>query len=194
MNQAQVKLIPQLPLPNNFYSSMNFGSYMPSFAQKCELLDDSERLQILSFLNPYLASYYQNTSNKMIELPFNASTDFAMHPRLNEVSSSLLKSSCCGDHQEHSTEVKSLNSYIKDSEHYVSSNTKLTSDVISSEGNKFDENPPSKEDLYNLSTLIQNTTPDFQNIFSGDMDSYLDECYLTKNSVYISKTISGFNW
>ena len=53
---------------------------------------------------------------------------------------------------------------------------------------------PTKEDLYKLSTIIQNTNSDFENINSSELKSGVDTFKLTKDGLYISKNLYGFNW
>jgi len=53
---------------------------------------------------------------------------------------------------------------------------------------------PSKEDLYKLSTLIQNTNSDFQNLTSYELLYGVEKYQLTNTGLYISKNLCGFNW
>jgi len=53
---------------------------------------------------------------------------------------------------------------------------------------------PSKDDLYKLSTLIQNTNPGFENLVLEEMKNQVDICELTSTGLYISKILSGFDW
>lgn len=53
---------------------------------------------------------------------------------------------------------------------------------------------PTKEDLYKLSTLIQDTNSEFDNFRSGEIAKNVDHCYITKTGLFISKNLNGFNW
>jgi hypothetical protein len=53
---------------------------------------------------------------------------------------------------------------------------------------------PTKDDLYKLSILIQDTNYDFDIYKTGHLQVNVDTCYLTSNGLYVSKNISGFNW
>lgn len=55
-------------------------------------------------------------------------------------------------------------------------------------------NVPTKEALYQLSTIIQNTDSEFQNYNSSELRNFVDHYMLTASGLYISKMINGFNW
>lgn len=52
---------------------------------------------------------------------------------------------------------------------------------------------PSKQDLYKLSTLIQNTNSDFDNLNSDELKS-VDSFYMTESGLMIKKNLNGFLW
>ena len=73
--------------------------------------------------------------------------------------------------------------------------TKDFSEVSSCDEQHINESKvPTKQHLYQLSTMIQNTTPTFENFITGDIKSFVDECTIKDGSLYISKNINGFNW
>lgn len=57
-----------------------------------------------------------------------------------------------------------------------------------------DSKVPSKQHLYRLSTMIQNTTPTYENFIAGDVKAFVDECKIVNGSLFISKNINGFEW
>jgi len=112
--------------------------------------------------------------------------------QLNQVSYALNENF---KHQEVTSEIQNPNINFE-----TKINAKVTSTKDISETSSCDDNHcndtrvPTKEHLYQLSTLIQNTNPEFENFLTGDVGAYVDHWEVTPTGLHVSKTIAGFDW
>jgi hypothetical protein len=190
----QLKLVPQLPIPINYNSIWTIGEIKSTFDPNFKLFEEEERQLIKSFICPTTNVAFSEKNNTTSEGQININSNFPSRVNLNEVALVYLRANNTQDHREQTAEVQSDISIDKDLSSTNFDNFKSFPSTESDCANTDKEKVPSKEDLYNLSVMIQNTNPDFQNILSSDLKSYLDECTLTRDGLYVSKVICGFDW
>lgn len=68
------------------------------------------------------------------------------------------------------------------------------SDLSVQEARDLSARVPSKEELYQLSNIIQNTNSDYNSLSLEEIKPYVDRCYFTEEGLHISKNLCGFDW
>lgn len=187
----EFKLVPQLPIPNAMWAIEGIKT---KFDSNYQLLSENERQLIHSFICPVSNILYRKSNKDVPEVPTRLNFESLSWPKLNDIQLISQKACNIGDHQEQTTEIQSPISIDKNFVSNTNDNIKSFSSVEFANKRIGQEKGPSKEDLYNLSVMIQNTNSDFQSILSSDLKSYLDAWMLTKDGLYVSKTICGFSW
>ena len=94
-----------------------------------------------------------------------------------------------GEVHEQTTEIQTPNNSNQEFNVDKKVSIKSFSDIQSEEENCTGSKVPSKEKLYQLSMMIQNTNPEFENFLSSDLHNYFNKCLLTPNGLYVSKII-----
>jgi hypothetical protein len=189
-----------LPIPENYYNRQSCQSVTPPSSQKAKLVDDGIRNGFEYFMCvsdlTYISAIPQKTTIFIPQIPYKSENIIP----LNQVCSSLhtdnfiyQKSEMFQEFHPHPTVIQSQ--IMKDNSNFGK--------MISTEGvsessynRKLDNAPrvPTKEDLYNLSTLIQNTNSKFDNYSTSEITGAVDNCYITNTGLFISKNLNGFNW
>ena len=189
------KLKLHMPVPNNYYSRWTIESIKSAFVPNYKPFENDVKCLIESFITPnvkYVKSdpILSSLSNK-INLNFNPS----ICQPLNEIWSNIGKWNSFGEVHEQTTEIQTPNNSNQDyGVDKQAQDLKSFSDVESVDYINPGSKVPTKEKLYQLSTMIQNTNPEFQNFLSSDLHSYFDKCQLSKEGLYVSKIIWDFDW
>ena len=186
-SQFMNKIVPILPIPDRFYSKLINEALHKNHNENSKLIDEEERMSIRNFFYNFSNMTHPNISIPTLGYPIIANSAILPNSKLDDASPVALFFNNVGGSQEHSTEVQSPDSFVKDFDTYTKKNVKSFSDATSADSSINNKSSPSKEELYNLSAMIQNTSPDFQSILSSDLRSYLDSCYLTEDGLYVSK-------
>lgn len=183
-------LRPQLPIPDDFYNRCTIVNIKSAFCSGYKPFEEDERRFIESFIANSQLMYYQSPADFGFDQnnkPYEVTT---MPKSLNDVSMSLFKAAHLSEPHESSTEVHSPSANKR--QEIFSKNLSLKEDSDSAFGG--DSKVPTKESLYKLSMMIQNTNPDFENFLSTELALCVDACYKTMDGLYVSKNICGFDW
>lgn len=115
------------------------------------------------------------------------------YPSLNQASHTLNKTCVL---QENSLEMIHQHYDILRAHLPKVNSTKDVSDVSSCDENLPNNSKvPTKQQLYQLSTMIQNTNPDFENfILENKVSNFVDYYKIHSDNLYICKNINGFEW
>ena len=180
----------QLPLPESFYTNIWSCANNLNINKNVE---DCYKPLVASFITGMV------NHNQCLQITSSGIPEMYTQPQPNLVSlnqvSYALNENCVL--QENSFEMNPQNVDSKINRHVPMINsTKEISDVSSCDDNIASHSRvPTKEQLYQLSTMIQNTNPDFENFISGNKAcNYVDYYQINLDSLYVSKNINGFDW
>lgn len=168
----------KVPLQNSqFYGNQRFFSH-------------EEQVNFVNLINISGRKSSKNCENKFLINHTQTNNSAVPFPTLNQIATDL------------PTMVFSTNNSLKDS-YYRSSalgeipqnySTEDASDNSHGNAARAFSKVPTKEDLYKLSTLIQNTNSDFEILNSSELAFAVERFLLTNTGLYISKNLCGFNW
>ena len=179
----------QLPLPDTFFTKLSSGFSNPS----------SNIYEKEGYKN-VVASFLHRT----IAQPFNLSTaqsglaDLSLLNQqcllpLNQVSYTLNETCSYKEASNETLSPKMGNFKVQLVPYNVSPEVSDTASCEDQDG-KFSK-MSTKQQLYKLSTMIQNTSPDFENFINGDnISNFVDNFQVTSTGLLVSKMINDFNW
>lgn len=185
----------QLPLPEKFYSTACNNHYESLPASSSMNFADGDKQIIEDFIRN--SSNLHNSGNiHGISGCFSQTRPeaFAVFT-LNQVSASVYNWSTLLQIKDSQPEVNSpssratgLGNFGKVISTHDGSESISASDVANC------TRVPTKEELYLLSTIIQNTNPEFENAGSEELKDNVDSHYVSKSGLFISKKLAGFEW
>jgi hypothetical protein len=189
-----------LPIPEKYYNRQSCQGAAPSTSQKDKLIDGGksngfEYFMCVSDLK-YIWAIPQKTTICIPQILFESENIIPF----NQIWSNLhtnnfifQKSEMFQEDHLHPTVIQGQ--IIKDNSNF---GKMISTDGVSesSDYRKQEHAPrvPTKEDLYNLSTLIQNTNCKYDNYANNEITGNVDNCYVTNTGLFISKNLNGFNW
>jgi len=183
----------QLPVPDNFYSRMCTSSFNSNASQTVNPISEE-------YYSPLVASITNIISQEQMSIAAlnSGMTDLNMlaqqvYVPLNQVSYSL-NENC--NFTGGSSEIMDPNVDTFSKHNVKVNSTKDMSDASSCDENQSNSGKiPTKQQLYQLSTMIQNTNPEFENFLAGDaVCAYVDYYKVNSDGLFISKTINNFEW
>ena len=181
----------QLPLPATFYERLASGGSTSS--PTCNVKDDYKQV-VSSFLHQTTGQPDGTTFVPAGRVDYKFSTQQFLLP-LNQVSYAL-NETC--SYKETSNETHSPKQGVREIRFNPPAEKALEASgfaLNSNSGCSGEHGSKTKQELYKLSTMIQNTSPEFENFINGEGVSTLVDCFdLTSNGLYVSKTINNFLW
>lgn len=185
----------QLPLPSTYFTKMWEPVYNASYLGEPTPSDEHYKSLVASFVNNMLGESSKSQAAFCSEVNNNCMLTNQAYIPLNYVSNAL-NEKCVNP--ESSLDSMNLNfDLLMKNSYQVTSTKEYSEDHLSDVIHIVDANSkaPTKDQLYQLSTMIQNTSPEFENFKSGEsVCGFVDEFNFTSNGLYVSKNINGFNW
>lgn len=187
-------LRPQLPIPETFYSKMVLSTANSRFDWNYNHIDDDARIMIESFISPQVGALKSEPLLSSLLCNYNLNFNPAPYQPVNEMWSYLNTYNAVGEVHDRTTEIQTPNNSNQENNVENKGSLKSFSDIHSWDDNNTGSKVPTKEKLYQLSMMIQNTNPEFENFLSSDLHNYFNKCELTPNGLYVSKIICDFDW